>query len=109
LEFDIKLEHLPGSKMILSDTLSRRPNHCPDFDDDNDDVIVLPDNLFLNLLDLDLQQQIASTNDLDIDASDAIKTLLASNPTTPFHDTTDWTLEQIKGQNLLFFKGKIYI
>jgi hypothetical protein len=95
--------------MILSDTLSRRPNHCPDIDDNNDDIIVLPDNLFLNLLDLGFHQRIASTNDLDIDASDAIKTLLASNSTTPFDDTTDWTLEQIEGQNLLFFKGKTYV
>jgi hypothetical protein len=102
-------QHLLGSKMILFDTLSRRPNHCPNIDDNNDDVIVLPDDLFLNLLNLDLQQCIASTNDLDIDVSDAIKTLLASNSTTPFHDTTDWTLEQIEGQNLLFFKGKTYV
>jgi hypothetical protein len=31
-KFDIKLEHLLGNKMILSDALSRRPDHCPEED-----------------------------------------------------------------------------
>ena len=26
-EFDVKLEHVPGSKLIQADTLSRRPDH----------------------------------------------------------------------------------
>ena len=29
-KFDIKLQHLPGHKLILLDTLSRRLDHCPD-------------------------------------------------------------------------------
>ena len=64
---------------------------------------MLPDNLFQNLLDLDLQEQI------DIDAADAIKTLLASNSNTTFLDITDWTLEDFDGRNILFYKGKNYI
>jgi hypothetical protein len=54
-EFDIKLTHTAGSKMVLSDALSRRPDHCPDEDHDNEDITMLPDNLFVNLLDTDLQ------------------------------------------------------
>ena len=50
-EFDIKLVHTPGNKMVQSDALSRRPDLCPDEDNDNEDIIVLPDDMFLNLID----------------------------------------------------------
>ena len=54
-EFDIKLIHTPGHKMIQSDTLSRRPDFIPDEDTDNENVMMLPDNLFIQLLNVDLQ------------------------------------------------------
>jgi RNase H-like domain found in reverse transcriptase len=31
-EFDIKLQHLPENKMVLSDALFGRPDHCPEED-----------------------------------------------------------------------------
>ena len=54
-EFDIKLIHTPGHKMIQSDTISRQPDFIPDKDTDNEDIMMLPDNLFIQLLDVDLQ------------------------------------------------------
>ena len=54
-EFDIKLQHLPGHKLILSNTLLRQPNHC--FDDNKiEEQVVLLDDMFLNLLDIGLQE-----------------------------------------------------
>jgi len=55
-EFNIKLEHLPGNKMIQCDALSWRPDFVPDEDHDNEDVTLLPDQLFVNLIDIDLQR-----------------------------------------------------
>jgi len=49
-EFDLKLIHTPGSKMIQSDTLSRWPDHITD-ETDNDD---LPNNIFIKMVDLEL-------------------------------------------------------
>ena len=43
-EFDVKLVHTPGNKMVQSDALSRRPDLCPDEDNDNEDIIMLPDD-----------------------------------------------------------------
>ena len=54
-EFDIKLIHTPGHKMIQSDALLRRPDFIPDKDTDNEDIMMLPDNLFIQLLDIELQ------------------------------------------------------
>ena len=58
-EYDVKLVHTPENKMIQSDALSRRPDLCPENDNDNEDIIMLPDDLFLNLIDLELQKKIA--------------------------------------------------
>jgi len=41
--------------MIQSDALFRQPDHCPEEDSDNKDIILLPEDLFINLIDIDLQ------------------------------------------------------
>ena len=108
-EFDVKLVHTPGSKMVQSDTLSRRPDLCPDEDNDNEDIIMLPDNMFLNLINVDLQEKIAMSNDLDGNEAEALKLLLENAPTPMAAGLEDWTIEQMKGQNISFYKGKNYI
>jgi RNase H-like domain found in reverse transcriptase len=63
-EFDIKLQHLPENKMVLSDALSRRQDYCPK-EDETKEEIPLPDNLFLNLLDIDLRDRIMKNKEYD--------------------------------------------
>jgi len=41
--------------MIQSDVLPRQPDHCSEEDNDNEDMVLLPENLFINLIDIDLQ------------------------------------------------------
>jgi hypothetical protein len=55
-EFDIKLQHLPGNRMVLSDALSKRPDHCLK-EDETKEEILLPDDLFLNFLNVDLNHK----------------------------------------------------
>ena len=62
LEFDVKLVQTPGNKMVQSDALSQWPDICPDNDTENENMIMLPDNMFLNLIDMDLQQKTASND-----------------------------------------------
>jgi hypothetical protein len=40
--------------MIQSDTLSRRPDHRIGIEQDNEDMVLLPENLFINLLEHDM-------------------------------------------------------
>jgi hypothetical protein len=108
-EFDIKIEHIAGSKMILADALSRRPDMIPDEDHDNEDVILLPDNLFVNLIDVELQHKIANATDLDIDAANALKALLGQAPNAMQKDLEDWEIENFNDKNILFYQGKNYI
>ena len=62
--------------MIQSDALSRRPDFIPDEDDDNDNMTMLPENLFIGLIDMDLQQQIANCETRDKDATEALTLLI---------------------------------
>ena len=43
--------------MIQSDALSRRPDHGEGSERDNDDMIMLPEGLFLNLLDREFNDE----------------------------------------------------
>ena len=72
--------------MILSDTLSRRPDFIPDKDTDNENMVLLPDKLFestsltIHLIDTDLQRKIANSNNLNMEAIKAIELLLGNGP-----------------------------
>ena len=105
-EFNVKLVHTPGSKMVQSNALSQQPDLCPDEDKDNEDIIMLPANMFLNLIDVDLQEKIAMSNDLDGNVAEALKLLLENAPTPMTAGLEDWTIEQMNRQNILFYKGK---
>ena len=108
-EFNIKLTHISGSKMIQSDALSQRLDFIPNEDNDNEDITMLPDNLFINLINLDLQKCIANCKDMDRDTTEALMLLLEQKPATLKNDLEDWTLEKVDDKNVLFFKGKNYI
>jgi hypothetical protein len=80
-EFNIKLQHLPGNKMVLSDALSRRPDHCPEEDKTKEEILLL-DNLFLNLLNVDLRDRITKHKEYNFDVTKAIKLLQEKGPTS---------------------------
>ena len=65
-EYDLKLVHMPGTRMIQSDALSRRPDLCPEDDNPfNTEQTMLGNDLFIRLIDIELQQQIADSTDMD--------------------------------------------
>ena len=66
--------------MILSDTLSQQLDFVPEKDTDNKDIALLLDQLFINLIDIKLQREIANTDNLDIDTTAAIMLLLRKGP-----------------------------
>jgi Integrase zinc binding domain len=95
--------------MVQSDTLSRRPDYDTDEQMEEEDKVVLPDNLFINLLDTELQERILNRNKLDLNVTNAIETLMEEGPTSLKNDLQDWKIEEIDGQKTIFFKGKNYI
>ena len=72
--------------MIQSDALSRRPDHGIEGQLDKEDKIMLPENMFINLLDANLQERILNGKELDIDVKNAMETLLQEGPTSLKND-----------------------
>ena len=52
--YNLQLIHTPGAKLIQADTLSRQADHVTG-EEDNENVTMLPDNLFVNLVAEDLK------------------------------------------------------
>ena len=98
-----------AATIVQSDALSQHPDLCPDKDTDNEDIIMLPDSMFMDLIDTELQQRIVNSNDFDKTAADALKLLLERGPTTMTIGLEDWTLDTSNGWNVLFYKGRNYI
>ena len=66
-------------------------------------MTLLPDNLFLNLLDLTLQDRVLDLGQLD----DFLKNFSIDDP--PFGTLANWKLELVDRKNTLFYKGRNYI
>ena len=95
--------------MIQSDALSRQPDFIPDKDTDNEDITMLPDNLFIQLLDIDLQRRIANMHDHDEEVTKALSTMMEHGPHAIQWELGDWTIKKFEGRDIVFFKGKNYI
>ena len=103
-DYDILLKHIPGTKMIPADTLSRRPDHAKGIENDNVDVIALPNRLFISLIDLDLQRAISDGYTLD----DFAQHILSNINDYP-NDHPDWTHIVENDTTFLDFKGRQYV
>jgi RNase H-like domain found in reverse transcriptase/Reverse transcriptase (RNA-dependent DNA polymerase) len=101
-ELKIKLQHLPGNKMILSDALSRRPDHCPE-EDKTKEEILLPDDLFLNFWDVNLRDRITKNKAYDFDVTKAIELLQEEGPTSIQNNLKDWKIEEVDDQKTIFY------
>ena len=93
--------------MTQADTLSRRSNHCPKDDHDNEDIVLVPDDLFMNLLDLELQDWILKATDLDFDVSSALKKLLDGELSNLTNNLDDWKVESLENGKAIFYREKM--
>jgi hypothetical protein len=91
-KFNIKLVHIPGKNNIQADSLLQRPDLCPQ-GTDNKDVVVLPENLFVNLIDMELQKKIANAKNMDYDTAEAIKELPEQGPREAKKNLMDWEVK----------------
>ena len=70
---------------------------------------MLPNALFINLINTKLQEQILNCEKLDSDAMEALKILLEEGPTTIRNQLLDWMVEHVEGKQVLYYQGKNYI
>uniref|UniRef100_A0A0W0GCX0 Putative reverse transcriptase-rnase h-integrase n=1 Tax=Moniliophthora roreri TaxID=221103 RepID=A0A0W0GCX0_MONRR len=103
--FDLRLVHVPGTQMVQSDALSRRPDHVLQEDTDNDNVVLLPDALFINVIDTDLQGRLKKALGTDDFHASALESLLDQGIPPIKSSLSDWKFED----DLLFYKGRAYV
>ena len=70
---------------------------------------MLSDELFIGLIDTELQQEIANAKSPDLDAANTLKLLLEEGPDNLIKDLEDWTTTDLNGTPMLFYQGKHYI
>ena len=80
-DFDLHFIHVPGMAMGPADALSRLPN--PDLSSDNADVTLLPDNLFISVIDITLVDKIMSSSLTDPLVITALQNLSQGSPLFP--------------------------
>ena len=90
--------------MVQSDTLSRQSDLVLN-DNDNEDIILLPNNIFIKLVDLDLQDKLKEKTMDDEFFGKALLAVKEKGPTPICLKLEDWTTED----GLLFYLGKCYV
>ena len=90
--------------MIPADLLSRREDHLKEMKEQPiEEVVVLPDNLFINLIDAELQEIVQMATKDDALARKMVQEL---GTTT----NTNWMISTINDDNfVLFYNGAMYI
>ena len=95
--------------MIQSNALPQQPDHGIEGQLEEEETIMLPENMFINLLDTNLQERILNGKELDIDVKNAMEILLQEGPTSLKNDLEDWRIEEVDGKKTISHKGKNYI
>uniref|UniRef100_A0A0W0G7C8 Reverse transcriptase RNase H-like domain-containing protein n=1 Tax=Moniliophthora roreri TaxID=221103 RepID=A0A0W0G7C8_MONRR len=104
-QFNLQLVHVPGTKMVQSDTLSRRPDFVDKEENDNNDVVMLPDKLFVNVIDTELKTMLEEALPTDEFLQMTIESLIEKGTPPIKSSLQDWQTEE----NLLFYKDRIYV
>ena len=102
-EYNIHLVNRPGHTLVQADALSRRPDHDKG-DHDNEDVVLLPNHLFINLVDLELRERIRTNSARDTVVTDSL-TLLQKRQPPVIGKKEDWT----EDDGITLFRNKVYV
>lgn len=92
--------------MVQSDALSRREDHIPEEDNDNEDRTLLPDTVFLQVIDANLRTQIATSVIKDEIVKDTVQVLKTQGPFPMKSSLQDW---KVDNDGLIFFRNKCYV
>ena len=103
-QFDLKLKHVAGTKMVQSDTLSRL-QHLNLEDNDNEAITLLPEHLFISVTDTELVDQIKAVHAKDQVVIDALAAAKEGTPLPMKSALSDWKFED----GLVFFRNRCYI
>ena len=111
-QFDLNLKHIPGKTLIQFDAISHL-EHLNLEEEDNKDVTLLPNDMFIRMLEPDVKQRIKESPHYEEDVRNRIK-LLTDEDSSKYdsdilkrmkQDLFDWQVEN----GLVFYKGRYYV
>ena len=91
--------------MILSDALSRRADN-EEQKEKSRITTLLPNQLFINLLDTEFSELLKKTKETEYDPSVLAKLRFLSEE--PDAEDPDWTIQKNNGQPIIFYQGRKY-
>ncbi|ESK90706.1 reverse transcriptase-rnase h-integrase [Moniliophthora roreri MCA 2997] len=91
--------------MVQSDALSQWEDHILEEDNDNEDVILLPKRLFINVIDIELQDKLKERLGTDDFHKAALETLTTMGLPPIKSALLDWEIND----SLIWYKGRVYV
>jgi len=104
-QFDLKLVHILGSQMVQSDALSQWPDLAPEEDNDNADLTLLPNTLFVKVIDTDLKDAFLEAFTKDDSMHKTMEAINGSGTPPIRSAVADWKIED----GLVFYKGRCFV
>lgn len=102
--FDLKLYHIPGTRMIQSDTLSQLAYLNQEVSD-NDALTLLPQKLFVQSIDLTLCNKITVASPFNPIVRGALAALQSNAPLPMKSTKADWK----EDNGIVTFKDRVYV
>ena len=65
--------------------------------------------MFINLMDVDLQEWILNSSDKMMDIKATLETIMKEGLTNLQNDLANWKIEDVDGRKTIFYKEKNYI
>ena len=104
-DYDLKLIHVPRKQLSAPDALSRRPDFIPKEDTDNEGVTLLPETLFVRLIDVKLHKKIARSTKNDPQVLNALHASENETPTRFWSRLSDWKYDA----EILTYQGRVFL
>ena len=104
-DYDLKLIHVLGKELAGPDALLRRPDLIPKENNDNKQITLLPESLFVNTIDLAIADKIAKSSEKDPVILKTLQAMDEDLPTQFRSRLSDWSYDT----GILSYQGRIYI
>uniref|UniRef100_A0A0W0FJQ9 Putative reverse transcriptase/ribonuclease H n=1 Tax=Moniliophthora roreri TaxID=221103 RepID=A0A0W0FJQ9_MONRR len=104
-QFDLRLVHVPETKMVQLDALSRQLDLVDEEENNNKDIIMLPDKLFVNVINMELKTMLEEALPSNEFLQMTIESLIKKGTPPIKSSLQDWRTEG----NLLFYKDRFYV
>ena len=104
LDYDLKLVHVLGKELAGPNALSRRPDLIPKENHNNEEVTLLPELLFINIINAAITDKVAKSSEKDPVILKMLQAMDEDLPTQFRSRLSNWSYNA----GILSYQGRIY-